>query len=105
MAVPLGAPSYSGSTAVQPGWLATTYAVGQVITADFGTPINGATSYSYAFYRNGVAIPGASGTTASRQQTYVAVAADSGAIISCRVGPINSLASGATVSFGGIYVQ
>ena len=98
-------PTYLASTAVLPGWLAGAYAAGQVITVDFGIPSNAASSFAYAFYRNGVAIPGASGSTPSRYQTYVAVAGDSGAIISCRVVPANGLGSGATLAFGGIYVN
>jgi hypothetical protein len=90
---------------VLPGWLAGSYAAGQVITVDFGTPSDGASSFAYTFYRNGVAIPGAQGTTASRYQTYVAVASDSGAIISCRVVAANSLGSSAAMAFGGIYVN
>lgn len=88
-----------------PGWVAGSYAAGQVITVDFGAPSNGASSFAYAFYRNGVAIPGASGTTSSRYQTYVPVASDSGAIISCRVVAANNVGSGATLAFGGIYVN
>lgn len=93
------------STAVLPGWLAGPYAAGQVITVDFGIPSNAASSFAYVFYRNGVAIPGASGSTTSRYQTYVAVASDSGAIISCRVVAANSLGPGANLAFGGVYVN
>ena len=88
-----------------PGWLPGTYAPGQVITVDFGVPTNGATAFVYTFYRNGVAIPGASGSTSSRYQTYVAVGDDSGSILSCRVVAANSVGSGSTVSIGGIYVN
>ena len=98
-------PTYSTSNAVLPGWLAGAYVAGQVITVDFGIPSNAASTFTYAFYRNGVAIPGASGATSSRYQTYVAVASDSGSIISCRVVPANNMGTGGTLAFGGIYVN
>lgn len=102
---PSKAPTYAAPTVVLPGWVAGTYAVGQGITADFGVPAHGATSFTYAFYRNGDAIPGASGTTTSRFVTYWAAPGDSGTIISCRVTPSNSAGTGSTVDIGGIYVD
>ena len=72
---------------------------------DFGVAQNAASSYAYACYRNGVAIPGASGTATSRLQTYIATSSDSGTVLSCRFTPSNSYGTGSLVAIGGIYVN
>ena len=103
--VATGLPSYASATALQPGWISGTFAVGQVITADFGVPANGASSYSYACYRNGNPISGASGTTSSEFQSYTIVSADLGTVLSCQVTPTNSYGAGAAQIIAGLYVN
>lgn len=67
------APAVSGSTTL-----------GSVLTGTNGTWINNPTSFTYQWYRNGVAIPGATSIT------YTTVLADSSASITLRVIAINA---------------
>lgn len=97
-------PPVYDSNAILPGFVLKFYTNGQVATVDFGVPTNGATSFTYAFYRNGVAIAGASGTAFTQLQTYQTVAADSGTTLSCQFTAINSAGSASIYYVPGVSI-
>jgi hypothetical protein len=85
------APSYDDPAAVQPGiGYQVAYVVGQQMIGDVGVPINGATSYTLRWYRNGVPISGAT------LITYTPVSADTNTTLSLGVFATNS--SGTSVN-------
>ena len=98
-------PSYQAPTAILPGFVWQTYAVGSPIIVDFGLPANAATSFQFAFYRNGIEIPGSSGVTSDSFQIYNPVALDSGTILSCIVSPMNSQGVGEAITIPGIFIN
>lgn len=75
--------------------------VGQDLTGTVGSWSNTPTSYVKQFYRNGVAIAGATATSAATTLVYTTTSTDAGASITFGVYATNA-ASGATAPYNGV---
>jgi hypothetical protein len=100
------APTYTGTGAVEPGFVAGTFAVGTALVIDFGVALNSPQGYDVQIYRNGVAAvntgPAASNVTSF---SYTPINIDSDQTLSATVVPRNAAGVGAAVLIAGVLIN
>ena len=99
------APTYDDPEATQPEFVPGSHASGASLVADFGVPLNGADTYTYAWMRDGADISGASGTTASTTTARTLVSGDVDKLVSLRFYATNSEGNSETVVIPGVLVS